>query len=122
MADVGVGPGYFAIPAARQTNATVYGIDVETKMLVALQKRAQNEGLTNVQALEGTAEAIPLPDSAVDRTLCAFVLHEVSNLDKALRELRRITKTGGVLCLVEWEKQETSFGPPVAERLSKHDF
>ena len=91
-------------------------------MLAALQQRAQKEGLTNVEALEGTAEAIPLPDRSVDRTLCAFVLHEVSDLDKALCELRRITKTGGVICLVEWEKQETSFGPPVVERLAKHDL
>lgn len=122
LADVGVGPGYFAIPAARMTNAAVYGIDVEPKMLAALQQHALSEGLTNVQAIEGAADAIPLPDRAVDRTLCAFVLHEVPDLDKALRELSRITKTRGVLCLVDWEKQETSFGPPVAERLARQDL
>ena len=58
----------------------------------------------------------------MDRTLCAFVLHEVPDLDKALRELSRITKSRGVLCLVDWEKQETSFGPPVAERLARQDL
>lgn len=122
VADVGVGPGYFAIPAARKTNAVVYGIDVEPKMLAALKQRADEEGLTNVEALRGAADAVPLPDRAVDRTLCAFVLHEVPDLGKALRELRRITKTDGLVCVVEWEKQETSFGPPVAERLAKHDL
>ncbi len=122
VADVGVGPGYFAIPAAHKTKGIVYGIDVEPKMLAALQQRAKEEGLTNVETLEGAAETIPLPDRAVDRALCAFVLHEVPDLDKALRELRRITKTDGLLCMVEWEKQETSFGPPVADRLAKHDL
>lgn len=119
VADVGVGPGYFALPAAQRTTGTVYGIDIEPQMLAALKERALAEGKVNLVGLEGNADAIPLPDDAVDCTLCAFVLHEVDVLSRALAELRRITKENGVVGLLEWEKKETSYGPPVSERLDR---
>jgi len=122
IADVGAGPGYFALPAARLTKGTVYAVDVEPAMLEALKGRAQAAGLENISLVEGNAQAIALSDQAVDRTLCAFVLHEVDDLAVALRELQRITKKGGLIGLLEWEKKPTNFGPPIADRLSAEEL
>ncbi len=122
IADVGVGPGYFAIPAAKSTTGRVYGVDVSSRMLDALQEHASNEGVGNIEVLEGDAQAIPLHDGAVDRALCAFVLHEVDDLHQAVSELKRITKPGGKIGVIEWEKRETEQGPPVSDRLSKDDL
>lgn len=122
VADIGAGPGFFSIPAARATAAQVYAVDIEPQMLDAVRERAVRLGLTNVTTVPGRAERIPLDDAAVDRTLCAFVLHEVEDLAAALGELRRITRPGGRVGLLEWEKKETSVGPPVTERLDKKDL
>jgi len=122
MADIGCGPGYFVIPAARLTRGTVYGVDVEPQMLTALQARADEAGLSQIRTLEGSAEKIPLASQAVDASLCAFVLHEVQDLAVALAELRRVTKAGGRVCIVEWEKHETSYGPPLHERLGSDEL
>ncbi|PWI57219.1 class I SAM-dependent methyltransferase [Sulfoacidibacillus thermotolerans] len=119
LADVGVGPGYFALPAAKRTSKTVYGIDIQPEMLIALKERAGDAGLTNVKAVLGHAHEVPLETAAVDCSLCAFVLHEVENLPAALTELKRITKKGGRIGIIEWEKKPTAYGPPVSERLGK---
>ncbi|MCY0876496.1 MAG: methyltransferase domain-containing protein [Firmicutes bacterium] len=118
LADIGAGPGFFAIRGAKLTHGAVHAVDIEPQMLERLSQRAAEEGLTTVQTHEGNAQAIPLPDHTADQTLCAFVLHEVDDLAKALGELRRITKPGGRVGMLEWEKKDTPFGPPLHERLA----
>ncbi|MCY0892889.1 MAG: class I SAM-dependent methyltransferase [Acidibacillus sp.] len=122
FADVGVGPGYFALPAAKRSQATVYGVDVQPEMLIALKERAAQLELHNVKTVLGSADEIPLDAGLVDCTLCALVLHEVERLPDALAELKRITKAGGKIGIIEWEKKPTSYGPPVSERLAKEDL
>ena len=121
VADVGAGPGYFAIPVARHTGSLVYGIDVEPQMLSMLTERAEQAQVT-LQAVHASAERIPLSEGLVDRTLCAFVLHEVDNPSLALQEFRRITTNEGLIGIVEWEKKVTKHGPPVQERLSREEL
>ncbi len=122
LADVGSGPGYFTLPAAIRTTATVYGIDVQPEMLIALKERTAESGLTNVKTVLGNAHQIPIDSGSVDCTLCAFVLHEVEQLSDALAELKRITKTGGNIGIIEWEKKPTAYGPPVSERVAKDEM
>ncbi len=121
VADVGVGPGFFAIPIAKRTNQLVYGIDVESQMLSKLRERASVEQV-QIEAIEASAEQIPLSDHQVDRTLCAFVLHEVDDPINALQEFWRITKKEGYIGIVEWEKKATKHGPPISERLSREEL
>lgn len=122
VADIGVGPGYFAVPAAALTAGIVYGVDVEARMLSYARERAEKNGCDNFQALLGDATAIPLDDGAVDCALCAFVLHEVDDLTAALRELRRIMRAGGRLLVAEWERVDMPSGPPVHERLARESL
>ncbi len=121
VADVGVGPGFFAIPFAKHTGNLVYGIDIEPQMLTLLVDRAE-QAQVQLEAIQASAEQIPLADQLVDRTLCAFVLHEVNNPVGALQEFKRITKKAGLIGIVEWEKKATKHGPPVEERLSREEL
>lgn len=117
VADIGAGPGFFAIPAARMTQGTVYGVDVEPQMLEYLREKAAEAGAANVKPVQSDAESIDLPDASVDKAICAFVLHEVADLQKGLAEIKRILRPDGRLLVLEWEKKETESGPPVEERL-----
>lgn len=122
LADIGAGPGFFAVRGAKLTSGAVHAVDIEPQMLEKLAQRADEAGLTNVFTHEGNAQEIPLVDHTADQTLCAFVLHEVDNLALALAELRRITKLGGRVGMLEWDKKDTQMGPPVHERLAADEL
>jgi ubiquinone/menaquinone biosynthesis C-methylase UbiE len=52
-----------------------------------------------VEALAGTAEAIPLQDQSVDAVMCAQAFHWF-RADEAVREITRVLRPGGGLALL----------------------
>jgi SAM-dependent methyltransferase len=68
--------------------------------------------LPEVEAVTGTAEAIPLPDSSVDVVTVAQAFHWF-DAPKALREIARVLRPGGGLAILWNERDETT--PWVAE-------
>lgn len=62
--------------------------------------------LPDVDAFHGTAESIPLPDGSVDAITYGQAFHWF-RADEALREIRRVLRTGGSLALV-WNVRDLS--------------
>ena len=62
--------------------------------------------LPDVDAFDGTAESIPLPDASVDAVTCAQAFHWFDHA-KAVPELRRVLKPGGCLVLI-WNSRDMS--------------
>src|SRR4051794_10507316 len=93
VCDVGAGTG-------KLTRALVAaGLDVvAVEPLDALRARLQAE-LPGVEALAGTAEALPLGDAAVDAVAAGDAFHWFDGPRAAL-ELARVIRPGGVLALL----------------------
>jgi SAM-dependent methyltransferase len=91
--DLGAGTGKFTALLA-DTGAEVIAVEPLAEMRQRLQAR-----LPGVEALPGTAEAIPLPDRSADAVACAQSFHWFANR-AALGEIRRVLKPGGRLGLV----------------------
>lgn len=123
LADVGVGPGYFALAAARMVGpeGTVYGFDIEPRMLTRLEEEARSAGLTQIQPVHSGESRLPLEDGAVNAVLMANVFHELHDPAEMMREIRRILSPGGRLLIVDWKKEETPMGPPLHERRSPEE-
>lgn len=120
--DIGTGIGYFAIPALEMLNnkGKLIAADISDVMLNELKSRSpQNRSLGKLEILLCPADFIPLPDAVADKILMAFVLHETVDKIKYLKEVKRLLKPGGLVTIVEWEKSESPFGPPMADRISK---
>ncbi|MCF8479450.1 MAG: bifunctional demethylmenaquinone methyltransferase/2-methoxy-6-polyprenyl-1,4-benzoquinol methylase UbiE [Rhodospirillum sp.] len=81
------------------THVTV--CDINKEMLAVGRDRALDKG--RIQGMSwtcGDAEALPLPDRSVDAYTIAFGLRNVTRIDQALAEARRVLKPGGrFLCL-----------------------
>jgi ubiquinone/menaquinone biosynthesis C-methylase UbiE len=97
--DVACGTGVVARLAARQVGATgtVAGLDVNPAML-AVAHASTPPGMP-IAWHEGSAEAMPLPDTSFDVVLCQMGLQFMPDKHAALREMRRVLVPGGRLGL-----------------------
>jgi arsenite methyltransferase len=92
VVDVGCGPGFYVAELA-DVAGSVLGIDTSPQMLAVAAKRSEGRG--NVTFREGDAMAIPAEDGSFDRALSVQVFEYVSDVPKALGEMRRVLRPGG---------------------------
>lgn len=93
VADVGCGNGRYLAELARRGHAgPVLGADFSAGMLHAARRETRQAVL-----LVADATALPVRDAAADLTLAMHMLYHVPEPDRAVRELRRITRAGGRL-------------------------
>jgi ubiquinone/menaquinone biosynthesis C-methylase UbiE len=95
--DLGSGGGIDVLLSARRVGPTgkAYGLDMTDEMLELAGQNKAKAGVTNVEFLRGTIEAIPLPDHAVDVIISNCVINLSADKDKVLREAFRVLKSGG---------------------------
>lgn len=101
--ELGPGPGAFTVEAARRTElgGTLVAVDIQPKMIAAVKHKVRKAGLTNVEAHVASAYELPLDDESVDRAFLVTVLPEIPDRHRALLELHRVLKPGGVLSISE---------------------
>lgn len=91
--DLGAGTGKFTARLAA-TGARVIAVEPVAAMRTELAAR-----LPGVEAIEGRAQAIPLPDASVDALTCAQAFHWFAT-PEALAEIARVLRPGGRLGLI----------------------
>ena len=101
--ELGPGPGAFTIGAARRAGAggRLVAVDIQPEMIAQVDRRVQGAGLTNVETHVASAHALPLDDGSVDRAFLITVLPEIPEKGRALAELHRVLRPGGVLSITE---------------------
>jgi ubiquinone/menaquinone biosynthesis C-methylase UbiE len=92
--DLGSGTGRFA-PALAAAFGPVTGVEPAD----AMRRIAETTGHPGVEYLNGSAEAIPLPDGSVDYTVMFLVWHHVRDQARAIAELTRVIRPGGSVML-----------------------
>lgn len=124
LCDVGSGPGYFALRAARrlETSGWVYAEDVEASMIDALRDRVSQARLSNVTPILGLPDDPLLPRAACDVILVVNTYHLFPNGPAFLRRLAKSLKPGGRLANIDFHKRETPQGPVLARRVAKEAF
>jgi ubiquinone/menaquinone biosynthesis C-methylase UbiE len=101
--EIGPGPGYFSIEAARVVGASgrVVCLDVQPGMVAVLDERLRGAGAAGARPIVADATQLPLADRSVDAAFLAFVLGEIPDRPAALSELRRVMKPGGAVSVME---------------------
>jgi SAM-dependent methyltransferase len=97
--DLAAGTGKMTALLARS------GADIVAVEPVAAMRERLAAQLPDVEVLDGTAEAIPLPDDSVDAVVVAQAFHWF-DAPRALDEIARVLRPGGGLALV-WNSRDT---------------
>ncbi|MDN7247134.1 class I SAM-dependent methyltransferase [Planococcus shenhongbingii] len=103
--DFGAGTGYLAIPAAKMVKGTVYALDIDAGMLEMIRSKALQKNIDNIVPVQVGTAALPLSDASIDVVLASLVLHEISPLEPALKQITNVLKKGGYLVCVELESK-----------------
>jgi ubiquinone/menaquinone biosynthesis C-methylase UbiE len=123
VADIGCGPGYFAVPLGKYLfQGKVYAIDVQEEMLEETKEALERIHLTNVEVLLSEETEFPIQDGDLDGAFAAFVVHEADDPRAMLAEIERCVRPGGWIGLLEWHKREMDSGPPLEERIEEADL
>src|ERR1043166_579094 len=121
--DVAGGAGEPGLTIAERVgqNGSVFCTDAVAEMVDAARDEASRRGLTNVQFRQCTADSLPFPDNFFDATVCRLGIMFVPDPLAAMREMLRVTKTGGRLALAVWHKSEINpFCYTVTNVMARH--
>jgi SAM-dependent methyltransferase len=97
--DVGCGPGALTVElVARLGAANVSAVDPSEAFVLAARERNPD-----VDVRHAPAENIPFADDAFDFALAQLVVHFMADPVAGLREMARVTRSGGVVAACVWD-------------------
>src|SRR5919204_1533751 len=131
LADLGCGPGFFTIPAAKIVGPRghVHAADVQTEMLERVREAAAANRLSNIETHlvreeprgERWSYDFGVPAASCDLALVAFVLHEAEDPASFLRAASLLLRPSGRIAVLQWEKRDTYAGPAVQVRMTPEE-
>lgn len=101
--EVGVGTGR-NLPLY-QAARRVVGVEPEPGMRRRAEARV-GEARVPVTLLDGDAQDLPFPDASFDTVVCSAALCSIPDVGRALAELRRVLRPGGILRFWEHVRSE----------------
>jgi demethylmenaquinone methyltransferase/2-methoxy-6-polyprenyl-1,4-benzoquinol methylase len=93
--DACCGTGDLALAAAAE-GASVTGLDFSERMLERARRKSGE-----IEWVRGDALRLPFADDSFDAVTVGFGVRNVEDLDRGLRELRRVLRPGGRLAILE---------------------
>jgi ubiquinone/menaquinone biosynthesis C-methylase UbiE len=106
--DVAGGAGEPSLTIAEMVGPTglVTCTDAVAEMVVTAQNEGQRRGLTNVLFKQCSADSLPFESESFDATVSRLGAMFFPDPPAALRDMLRVTKSGGAISLVVWGKSE----------------
>jgi len=97
--EVGCGPGFFTIPAAKIVGdaGIVYATDVNPLAIARVEQKIRSQGIRNIKPMLINAAGSGLPDGSVDLSFVFGLRHISGGISGVLSEMHRILKPGGLL-------------------------
>ena len=131
--DIATGTGDLALMMSSLAPEKIIGLDISEGMLsVGKEKISKAQLNDKIEMVVGDSEDIPYADNTFDAITVSFGVRNFANLDKGLREIRRVLKPKGILVILETSnptkfpfkqgyKFYTSFILPVIGKLFSKD-
>ncbi len=98
--DVGCGTGNISYQIKGKINADLVGVDVSPDMLKIARRKSLELVCSNTDGLH-----LPFVDRAFDTIICAYVIHQIKNLNLLFSECYRVLKRGALVLLTSSHRQ-----------------
>jgi SAM-dependent methyltransferase len=119
--DLGSGGGIDVLLSAQRVGPTgrAIGIDMTDAMLELARRNAAEAGVTNVEFVKGTIEALPLADASVDVVISNCVVNLAADKAAVLAEIARVLRPGGRIGISDVVADD---GLSLAERAARGSY
>lgn len=104
--DAACGTGDFAVADRRAGAGTVTGLDFSERMLERARRKAPE-----LEWVRGDLLELPFADASFDAATVGFGVRNVADLERALRELRRVLVPGGRVAILEITRPRGALRP-----------
>jgi ubiquinone/menaquinone biosynthesis C-methylase UbiE len=97
--EVGCGPGFFTVPAARIVGeqGSVCALDISPLAIKEVEQKIEQQGVTNVNTVLADAAQTGLPDRSFDLAFVFGFAHGGGDLGNIPAELHRLLRPAGTL-------------------------
>ena len=109
VADIGAGSGYFSFRIARLVpDGKVMAVDIQPEMLQLIEQQKAQNGLTNVEGVQGEIDNPNLPANSIDAAIMVDAYHEFSHPFEMINGLYEALKPGGRIFFLEYRGEDAS--------------
>lgn len=122
IVDVGAGTGLFSKAFYElMDDGIVYSLDISQIMIDWIKENISSNNI-GIKPIIMTETIIPLENKMSDLVIMIALHHELDKPIEILREVLRILKPTGKICIIDWKNEEMPFGPPINIRCSVKDI
>jgi ubiquinone/menaquinone biosynthesis C-methylase UbiE len=112
--DIGCGPGTITVDLASYVpQGHITGLERVGTVLTQARELAKEKKATNINFVEGDANALEYADGTFDVVVCHQVLQHVQDPVGILKEMRRVAKVGGIVAVRESDYESFVWYPDV---------
>lgn len=124
VADIGAGPGFFSLRAARRVGPTgrVLAVDIQRDMLDGLERMARQSGFDNIVPILGDVDDPKLPENSVDVVLIISAYHEFSHPESMMRHILGAMKRDARMLMVEYKAEDPDSRVAPAHKMNGLDI
>ena len=102
--DIACGKGATTFPLAERLNGNgkIYAIDISDSMIEECKQRLNKEKINNIEFSVMDIEKLEFEDDSMDLVVCGFGLFFLPDIEKGLKEIKRVLKKDGMLVFSSW--------------------
>jgi demethylmenaquinone methyltransferase/2-methoxy-6-polyprenyl-1,4-benzoquinol methylase len=103
--DLATGTGDFAIALLKLNPTQIIGMDISSGMLDVGKNKMKAKQVSHIIDMQlGDSENMPFEDGYFDAITVGFGVRNYEHLEKGLTEMLRVTRSGGIIVILEFSK------------------
>ncbi|MCL5260721.1 MAG: methyltransferase domain-containing protein [Gammaproteobacteria bacterium] len=123
LLDCGCGPGSITVGFGKYIkNGEIFAIDIEPSQLELTKKLANEEGITNIHLEKADICDLPFKDNTFDIVFSHAFLTHIPNYRKAIQEMKRVLKPGGIIAARDPAFKDVVIYPDTSEIINAWNF
>ena len=122
IGEVGAGHGYFTFHLSRRVgdSGRIYANDIASRALASLRRKAENEGITNIETIIGEVEDPLLPMGILDMVFIVNAFHDLAKPVELLNNLVPSLKPDAPVVIID--RDPSKFRDPAGHFLTQEEI